>query len=74
MRTRSQKNYAVGLEIACPGGVHDWAPEIPSPHTIAAAVLGKCELAHSRGAFFPKRRRLSENKRVRQPLRVMSHD
>jgi hypothetical protein len=24
------KNYAVGLEISCPGGVYYWAPEIPS--------------------------------------------
>jgi hypothetical protein len=55
----SQKNYAVGLEKSCPGGVYNWAPEIPSPHTIAAAVLGKCELAHSRRSFFPKRRRLA---------------
>jgi hypothetical protein len=27
---RSQKSYAVGLEISCPGGAHHWAPEIPS--------------------------------------------
>jgi hypothetical protein len=23
------KNYAVGLEISCPGGAYHWAPEIP---------------------------------------------
>jgi hypothetical protein len=53
-----KKSYAVGLEISCPGGVYNWAPEIPSPHTIAAAVPGKCELAHNRRSFFSKPRRL----------------
>jgi hypothetical protein len=42
------KNYAVGLEISCPGGGYCWAPEIPSPETLADAVPGKCELAHNR--------------------------
>jgi hypothetical protein len=60
IRTMSQKNYAVGLEISCPAGVYYWAPEIPSPHTIAAAVPGKCELAHTRRSFFSKRRRLPQ--------------
>jgi hypothetical protein len=53
-----QKNYAVGLEKSCPGGVCYWAPEIPSPHRIAAATSDKCELAHTRRSFFSKRRRL----------------
>ena len=28
-----KKNYAVGLEISCPGGAYYWAPEIPSSET-----------------------------------------
>ncbi len=46
------KNYAVGLEMSCPGGAYHWAPEIPSAKTIAGALPGKCELAHNRGSFF----------------------
>jgi hypothetical protein len=33
------KNYAVGLEISCPGGAYVWAPEIPS--TGMSRNLGK---------------------------------
>jgi hypothetical protein len=25
-QARSRKNYAVGLEISCPGGAYNWAP------------------------------------------------
>src|SRR5450755_2491948 len=50
----SQKNYAVGLEMSCPGGAYHWAPEIPSVRTIAGPKPSKCELAHNRGSFFPK--------------------
>jgi hypothetical protein len=57
------KNYAVGLEMSCPGGAYHWAPEIPSTQTIAGARPGKCELAHNRGAFFPQLR----GARVRRP-------
>jgi hypothetical protein len=32
---RSQKNYAVGLEMSCPGGAYYWAPEIPSNRRLA---------------------------------------
>jgi len=50
----SQKNYAVGLEMSCPGGAYHWAPEIPSARRIAGPTPSKCELAHNRGSFFPK--------------------
>jgi hypothetical protein len=33
--TGRQKSYAVGLEISCPGGAYDWAPEIPSSFTFS---------------------------------------
>jgi hypothetical protein len=48
------KNYAVGLEMSCPGGAYHWAPEIPSTRRIAGPTPSKCELAHNRGSFFPK--------------------
>ena len=57
------KNYAVGLEMSCPGGAYHWAPEIPSTQTIAGARPGKCELAHNRGAFFPQLRGLRSRAR-----------
>jgi len=34
-KTRSQRNYAVGLEMSCPGGTYYWAPEIPSDCRLA---------------------------------------
>ena len=51
---RVSKNYAVGLEMACPGGVYHWAPEIPSARRIAKPRPSKCELAHNRSLLFPK--------------------
>ena len=48
------KSYAVGLEISCPGGVHYWAPEIPSRKRLAGAKPSTCELVHNRGSFSPK--------------------
>jgi hypothetical protein len=44
----SPKNYAVGLEMSCPGGAYDWAPEIPSGARLAGAMPRKCELVHNR--------------------------
>jgi hypothetical protein len=44
------KNYAVGLEISCPGGAYYWAPEIPSSKRLAGATPSTCELAHNRGS------------------------
>jgi hypothetical protein len=49
--------------MSCPGGAYHWAPEIPSPQTIADAVLVKCELAHNRDAFFPSLRGLESGAR-----------
>jgi hypothetical protein len=49
-----RKNYAVGLEMSCPGGACYRAPEIPSANLIAAAEPSKCELAHNRGSFLPE--------------------
>jgi hypothetical protein len=44
--TSGTKNYAVGLEISRPGGVYNWAPEIPSTGDLAGAMPGKCDLDH----------------------------
>jgi hypothetical protein len=44
----SPKNNAVGLEMSCPGGAYNWAPEIPSRGTLAGAMPRKCELVHNR--------------------------
>ena len=44
------KNYAVGLEISCPGGAYYWAPEIPGSKRLAGATPSTCELAHNRGS------------------------
>jgi hypothetical protein len=46
------KNYAVGLEMSCPGGACHWAPEIPSTARIAGVTPGKCELAHTGALSF----------------------
>jgi hypothetical protein len=43
----SSKNYAVGLEIECPGGACYWAPEIPSDGRLAGPVLSKSEPVHN---------------------------
>jgi hypothetical protein len=43
----SQKNYAVGLEMSCPGGAYGWAPEIPSEARLAGAMPRKYELVHN---------------------------
>jgi hypothetical protein len=45
------KNYAVGLEISCPGGAYAWAPKIPSAANLAGAVPRKCEMVHNRANF-----------------------
>jgi hypothetical protein len=50
-QTRPQKNYAVGLEMSCPGGAYYW-PKIPSSRMIAGAMLSKCELVHNRAHSF----------------------
>jgi hypothetical protein len=41
------KNYAVGLEISCPGGAYYWAPEIPRSKRLAGPTPSTCELAHN---------------------------
>jgi hypothetical protein len=38
-QARSRKNYAVGLEMSCPGGAYHWAPEIPSEQSIKAVLF-----------------------------------
>lgn len=35
MPLEGTKSYAVGLEMSCPGGAYDWAPEIPSDKRIS---------------------------------------
>ena len=47
MASQVAKNYAVGLEISCPGGAYHWAPEIPSHNRLADTELTRCELAHN---------------------------
>ena len=42
-----KKTYAVGLEMSCPGGAYQWAPEIPTYVKLASAQPSKCELAHN---------------------------
>ena len=42
-----QKNYAVGLEISCPGGACCRAPEIPNETTLAGRTPSNCEPVHS---------------------------
>ena len=42
------KNYAVGLEMLCPGGACYWAPEIPSDGRLAGTMSNRCELVHYR--------------------------
>jgi hypothetical protein len=49
---QASKNYAVGLEMLCPGGAYYWAPEIPSGYNLAGAMLSKCEPVHMRAHSF----------------------
>jgi hypothetical protein len=49
----TQKKYAVGLEMSCPGGACNWAPEIPSIGDLAGFPPGACELAHTSGYCQP---------------------
>ena len=48
----SVKNYAVGLEIQCPGGAYWWAPKIPTDKRLAGVVPSTCELVHNRAHSF----------------------
>ena len=46
-----KKIYAVGLEMLCPAGALDWAPEIPSPINLAGSLPRKYELVHISAPF-----------------------
>ncbi len=71
-QARPQKNYAVGLEMLCPGGAYAWAPEIPSGERLADPMPSKCELVHNR----PKRRWifiLPDKRRRRGPEKLLRY-
>src|SRR5579862_8689276 len=50
-----KKIYAVGLEMVCPGGACDWAPEIPSGLGLAGFAPSKYEPVHKWWTFLADR-------------------